>query len=247
MAIIDVRVQIGTTPIWGTPFTEGHLVRMMDRYGIERAVASATLANSTDFIRGNEQISSSAGKGGRIFGCVVVNTQYPLQSIENMRQYLTAPGFSALRIHSGTSGRPVTLDECDDILNAHRRFAKPVLIETVDKEGVLAAAEIAKKYNGIKFILLSMGGAAWRTAVAIADKQLNLVLDVSGTPSPDKITLGAEAVGAHRMVFGSNLPFADPTVTIGLIEDGKLSDQDKKLIFEGTAKRLLGWSQQSAE
>ena len=241
MAIIDVRVQIGTTPIWGTPFTEGHLIRMMDKYGIERCIASSTIANTCDFVRGNAQVKEIAGKG-RIYGCVVVNTQYPSLSIEDMRRYLPMDVFAALLIRSGAPGRAVTLDECSDILNSHRRFGKPVLIETSDREGVLAADEIARTFTGIKFVLLSMGGGAWRTAVAAAEKTLNLVLEVSGSLSPDKVKLAAEAVGAHRMVYGSNLPLADPAVTIGLVEDAQISDSDKNAIFEGSAKRLFGWA-----
>jgi hypothetical protein len=216
---------------------------MMERYGIERCIVSATTANSCDFIRGNAQIKEIAGKG-RIFGCAVVNTQYPSESIEDMRQYMSLPSFVALMIHSGAPGRPVTLDECNDMLNAHRRFAKPVMIEAADREGVLAATEIAQKFTGIKFVLLSMGGAEWRTAVAAADKTLNLVMEISGSLSPDKISLGAATVGAHRMIYGSNLPFADPAATIGLVEDGGLSDGEKQMIFEGSAKRLFGWAPQ---
>ncbi|HOK53996.1 MAG TPA: amidohydrolase family protein [Armatimonadota bacterium] len=245
MAIIDIRVQLGTMPIWGTAFTEGHLTRMMERYGIERAVVSATTANSSDFVKGNAQTKSIVGKG-RIFGCAVVNTQYPAESIEDMRQYLALPSFAALMILSGRPGYPVTLDECSDILNAHRRFAKPVLLETPDKSAVFAADQIARAFPGIKFVMLGMGGSAWRTAVAVADKTLNLVLEVSGNLSPDKITVGAATVGAHRMVFGSNLPFADPAASIGLVLDGEIPDADKQMIFAGTARRMFGWGGQSA-
>lgn len=246
MAIIDVHVQVGTTPIWGTPFTEGHLVRMLDRYGIEKCIASATIANSCDFARGNAQIKESVGKG-RIFGCAVANTQYPQESIENMRKYLALPSFSALMINSGLQGRPVTLDQCSDILNAHRRFIKPVFLEVTSREAVLAADEIARAFPGIKFVLLGMGGVAWRTAVAAAERTLNLVLEISGTLSPDKITLGVATIGAHRMIYGSNLPFADPAATIGLVENGDISETDRRFIFETTAKRLFGWSRSQGE
>ncbi len=246
MAIVDVRCQMGSMPIWGTPFTEGHLNKMLERYSIDRCVASASLANSADFIRGNALIGQVAGKG-RIFGCVVVNTQYPKESIEDMRQYLSLSSFVALQITAGATGRPVSLDQCDEILNAHRRFGKPVLLDTEDRESVLAAAEIAKAFPGIKFVLLSMGGSAWRTCVALAERQLNLVLEISGNLCTDKVILGAETVGAHRMVYGSNMPFSDPSATIGLMDDAGLSDTDKRLIMVGTAAKVFGWTRQRAE
>lgn len=242
MAIIDVRVQVGTTPMWGTPFMEPQLARVMERYGIEKCIVSSTYANSSDFIKGNAQTATIAGKDG-IFGCAVVNTQYPQQSIEDMRKYLTSTSFVALKVHAGAPGRTVTLQECADILNAHRRFGKPILLPALDREAVIAANDIAKAFPGIKFVLLSMGGDAWRTAVALAEKTLNLILEVSGNMSPDKISECAEVVGPQRMVFGSNLPFADPVVTIGLVGDANISDGAKKLIFESNARRLFGWAE----
>jgi len=215
---------------------------MMDRYGIERCIVSSTIANTCDPVRGNAELREVAGKG-RIHGCVVVNTQYPARSVEDMRRYLSSDAFVALLIRPGAPGGAVTLDECADILNSHRRFGKPVLVEAADRESVLAADEIARAFGGIKFVLLSMGGDAWRTAVAAADKTLNLVLEVSGSLSTDKIKLAAEIVGAHRMVYGSNLPVADPAVTVGLVEDADIPDADKKMIFEGAAKRLFGWTE----
>ncbi|MBI2843592.1 MAG: amidohydrolase family protein [Armatimonadetes bacterium] len=245
MAIIDVRVQIGTTPIWGTPFTEAHLIRMMDRYGVERCIISSTVANSCDSTRGNEIVKGIAGKE-RVRGCVVVNTQYPSEAMEDMRKYLSTSAFAALRIRPGPPGRPVTLEECDEILNAHRRFGKPVFIGAWDKDCVLAADEIAKKFTGIKFVLLSMGGEDWRTALTLAQKTLNLVLEVSGSRSPDKIKWAVDAVGSHRLVYGSNMPFDDPAATIGLVEDADITDADKKMIFEGTANRLFDWDNKTS-
>lgn len=240
MAIIDVRVQIGSTPIWGNPFTQNHLARMMEKYGIERSIVSSTIANTCDFIRGNAEIKQITDKT-RVLGCVVVNTQYPTESVEDMRQYMSSSAFAGLLLRSGTRGKPVTLDEADHIVNSHRRFLKPIFLEVTDRPHVLAADEIAKAFPGMKVVLLSMGGDAWRTAITAAEKTLNLVLEVSGSLSPDKISLAAEAIGAHRLVYGSNLPFADPAVTVGLVEDADISDADKKMILAGSAKRLFGW------
>lgn len=246
MAIVDVRVQVGTIPIWGTQFAEMHLRRMMEKYGINRCIVSSTKASSCDFASGNDEISQLAGKGG-IYGCAVVNTQYPPQSIEDMRKRMSSPAFVAVLIRSGSPNKPVTLDECSDILNAFRRYAKVVMVEASSREGVLAAEEIARAFGGLKFVLLSMGGTAWRTAIDVADRTLNLVLEVSGSLNPDKIRLAVDRVGAHRMVFGSNMPIYDPAVTVGLVDGADITDADKRMIFEGTAKRLFGWAPRESE
>lgn len=231
-------------PIWGTPFSEGHLARMDERFGIQRSIISSTIANTCDFQRGNQAIGEVAGKGPFV-GCMVVNTQYTGRALEEMRKYLPMPGFVALLVRSGETGRLVPAEECGDILNAHRRYMKPVLIQASDRDSVLQFEQIAKTFPGLKFVMLSMGGEAWRTAIDVAAHALNIYLEVSGSLNPDKISMAVEAVGAQRMLYGSNLPFADPSVTIGLVEDADISDADKKMIFEGCARKLFAWDRQA--
>jgi len=85
-----------------------------------------------------------------------------------------------------------------------------------------------------------MGGDEWRMASVLAEKTLNLVLEVSGSFSPDKIKFAVERIGSHRMVYGSGLPYVDPSAIIGLVQDADVSDADRRNIFENTARRLLG-------
>jgi uncharacterized protein len=239
MAIFDVRAQIGTTPIWGAPFSDAHLLRTMQKYGIEQSIVSSTLAGTCDVARGNAQLFQAIKDKPSLYGCITVNVHYTQESIVEMRRYLNKPNFAAMAIFSGEQGRSVTLDESEDILNAYRRYRRPVLIRTESRADVLAANEIAKAFPGVKVVLLSMGGDSWRNAAACAHKTLNIVLEISGSHNTDKIKHCAELIGAHRMVYGSDLPFADPAVTIGVVEDSDISDSDKQMIFSGTAGRVF--------
>lgn len=239
MAIIDIRAQIGSTPIWGAPYTDKHIMKSMERHGVEKALVSSTLAGTCDYLRGNAQLNQMIAGKAELAGVVTVNVNYVQDGIKEFRRYMNNPEYAAIFITSGNPERHVTLTESQDLLNAYRRYIKPVFLEPATREGVFAAQEIAKAFPGIKFVLLGMGGEAWRNAAAAASKTLNLVLETSGSLSPDKIKYAAEMIGAHRMVFGSNLPFTDPAITIGLVEDSDLSDEDKKMIFRGSARRLF--------
>lgn len=239
MAIFDVHAQIGTTPIWGVPFTEANLARSMQKYGVERCIVSSTIANSCDFRRGNAQIAQIVKANRALLGCVVVNINYPEQSQEDMHRYLSDDAFAGVLLTSGTPGRHVTLAEAEEILNAHRRFVKPVFLHTPNHAALIAANEIAKAFNTLKFVLLSMGGDDWRMATMLAERTLNLVLEISGSFSPDKIKFAVDHIGSHRLVYGSGLPYTDPSSIIGLVEDADISDVDRRNIFEQTAKRLF--------
>lgn len=239
MAIFDVHAEIGTTPLWGVPFTEANLARSMQKYGVDKCIVSSTIANSCDFRRGNAQIARIVKANPALLGCVVVNINYPEQSQEDMRSYLPDDSFAGILLTSGVRGRHVTLAEADEILNAHRRFLKPVFVHTPNQAALLAANEMAKAFNTLKFVLLSMGGDDWRMATMLADRTLNLMLEISGSFSPDKIKFAVDHIGSHRIVYGSGLPYTDPSSIIGLVEDADISDVDKRNILEQSAKRLF--------
>ena len=237
--MIDVHAEIGTTPLWGVPFSEANLARSMQKYGVEKCIISSTVGNSCDFRLGNAQIAKVVKATPSLLGCVVVNINYPEQSQEDMHAYLLDDSFAGILLTSGMKGRHVTLAESEEILNAHRRFIKPVFLHAFDNGSLLAANEMAKAFNVMKFVLLSMGGEDWRMATVLAERTLNLVLEISGSFSPDKIKFAVEHIGSHRMVYGSSLPYVDPSAIIGLVQDADISDADKKNIFENSAKRLL--------
>ncbi|MGB9620193.1 MAG: metal-dependent hydrolase, partial [Armatimonadota bacterium] len=73
MAIIDVHAEIGTTPLWGVPFTEANLARSMQKYGVEKSVVSPTIGKYCDFRRGNAHIARVVKTNPALLGCVVVN------------------------------------------------------------------------------------------------------------------------------------------------------------------------------
>lgn len=244
MAVTDVHAEIGTTPLWGVAFTDANLTRSMQKYGVERSIVSSTIGNSCDFRRGNAQIAKIVKANPALLGSVVVNINYPEQSQKEMHAYLGDDSFASLLLTSGVRGRHVTLAESEDILNAHRRFIKPVYLHTPNQAAALAANEIAKAFPIMKFVLLGMGGEDWRMATVLAERTLNLVLEVSGSSSPDKISFAVEHIGSHRIVYGSGLPYVDPSAVLGMVNDAEISDADKRNILSGSARRVFGWGRQ---
>lgn len=242
MATTDVHAEIGTTPLWGVSFTDANLARSMQKYSVGRSIISSTIGNSCDFRRGNAQVARVAQANPAMLGCVVVNINYPELSQKDMHAYLGTDQFAALLLTSGVRGRHVNLAESEELLNAHRRFVKPVYLHTPNQDAAQAANEIAKAFPIMKFVLLGMGGEDWRMATIYAERTLNLVLEVSGSSSPDKIQFAVEHIGSHRIVYGSGLPYVDPSAVMGMVQDAEISDADKRNIFEGSARRLFGWS-----
>lgn len=241
MGITDVHAEVGTTPLWGIPFSDANLARSMSKYGVDKCIVSSTIGNSCDFRLGNAQMAKIVQSNPAMLGCVVVNINYPEQSQKEMHSYLLDDKFAALLVTSGVRGKHVTLAESEDILNAHRRFVKPVYLHTPNQEAALAANEMAKAFPIMKFVLIGMGGEDWRMATVLAERTLNLVLEVSGSSSPDKIAFATEHIGSHRIVYGSGLPYVDPASVIAMVRDAEITDSDKNNVLTNSARRLFGW------
>ena len=241
MAIIDIRTQIGTSRTWGAPSGAADLLKVMAKHTMGGCVVSSTLANSCDFQTGNRQLQNELGKESRFLGCAVANAAQVDPSIADIHKYVGAKNFAGVILTSGVPGRHVRVDECADILNAFRRFGKVVFLEVQNRDAVAAAKEIAERFSTIKFVMLSMGGADWLNAVAAAERTVNIHLETSGNLNPNKIKHAFDAVGPNRLLFGSDWPYSDPALTIGLIQDADISDNDKKRIFELNAMKLFGY------
>lgn len=73
----------------------------------------------------------------------------------------------------------------------------------------------------------------------------NYYLDLSGTGlfRHGMLKYGINMFGAERFIFGSDYPTCNPAMFIGGIAlDTLIGEEDKKMIFAGNAKRLLGLS-----
>ncbi|MBP5737881.1 MAG: hypothetical protein J6X38_02180, partial [Abditibacteriota bacterium] len=139
MAIIDVHSEIGSTPLWGVAYTDKHLQAKMQQYGVEYSLVSSTVGNSCDFVRGNMQLSRLIAGQKNLRGCYIVNPNYTEQSQKEFRTYMTADNAAAIVLTSGRKNINVTIAEVEELLNAYRRFLKPVFLYVPNKAAALAA------------------------------------------------------------------------------------------------------------
>src|SRR5205807_138858 len=126
---------------------------------------------------------------------------------------------------------PVTKMVADEIINAYRRYSKPLFLFTPNGECVQAALDIAKSYPMLKVVFLGMGGADWRIGIAAAHAATNVLLETSGSLDRAKLPAAVEAIGSHRILFGSGTPRVDAAAAAGLIEDSDLSDDARQKIL----------------
>lgn len=247
MPIFDVHAYYGETlfsPAMATP--EG-VRAMMARTGTDAVALVSALAADCDFVAGNLALRPALNVSAGIYGWATLSSGYADLSQEEQRRYLGKPEFVGA-VMFGSPGRPVTLDDAREVLNAHRRYTKPVALLAPDADAVHAAARIAAEFPAMRFLLLGMGGDDWRVAVAAAHRYLNIFLELSGSLDADKVEAASAALTPRKLLYGSGMPRRDPAQAQALVSSAAgLTGSDRNRILSSNAEAFLNAQAGSSE
>ena len=239
MPTFDAHAYFVETPLTGAMATQAAIRQTMQRSGIDAVALISGLSAHCDFITGNRLLRDILDPAAGLFGWVTLNADYANASQEEQRRYLTRPEFVG-GVMFGQNGNPVTVDHAREILNAQRRFTKPMAIHVADADGIQAARAIAEEFPSMKFLLLTMGGEDWRTAVAAAKRYLNLYLELSGSLDADKVAHAAASLTPRKLIYGSGAPYRDPELGLALVNEATgLTGFDRTRILSQNAQALF--------
>ncbi len=239
MPIFDVQAYLGDVPFSSAMATREAVLQTMRQSEITGAALISALAADCDFVTGNRRLREIVSPEDGLFGWVTLNVGYPAESQEEQRRHEMRRGMIGAALF-GHEGHPVTLEDAREILNAQRRYSKPVAISVLDGEAIRAGREIAAAFPSMKFVFLGMGGDDWRSAVAVAKQHLNVYLEITGSLDSDKIARTASILTPRKLLFGSGLPYGSPTLTRALVEsDPTLTRADRGRILSENAIALL--------
>lgn len=237
--IIDVNTQIGDP--WGTNVSQSadQLLHAMDRAGVDRAVVSTFPFGNYD----NQVVADAVRKHpDRLSGAAMVAPFAPMTPAETARRYLDDEGFVAIRLHPAAGGYKLSEHAvAAEILGEAVARDLPVIVYTGDEvyatpTQVLLAAQ---RYPTTPFIMLHSGFMVQTNdAVLVAEMCPNVYLEHSSGISLG-ITQSIEAVGAERVLFGSDSPYMDPEVERYKFEITVPDPDDLTLIFETNPKRIF--------
>ena len=103
----------------------------------------------------------------------------------------------------------------------------------------------AKKWPRVRFIGAHLGGNATdlveKAVDLLAKERLdNVWLDTSAAKVPYLIALAVNRLGADRVLFGSDVPYADLRISKSCVELAPLTDGQREAVFYGNARAMLG-------
>ena len=239
MPVVDIHVQLEGYGIPGINQNAGQISQLMRARGIERCIIMSARAAQADPLSGNRILKAMVEQEAGLFGCLVAHLNRVDASLQAIRDLMSSRRFVAVALISTNPEEPLHSLVADEVLNACRRYQKPVFLHTPNAACVEVGLHLAKTYNMHKFVFLGMGGADWRTGIAAAHQSVNIHLEMSGALDRAKLPAAIEAIGSHRILFGSGMPHLDPVASLGLIEDSGISAIDQRRILRDNAGKMF--------
>lgn len=241
MPVFDAHSYLGGNLIPGVAHNAAAITAAMKARGVDRAMLLSSHARNIDPIAGNRILKVMVEQAPELYGCLITHVNRVEASTAIMRELMPSRKFIAMAIAGARADEPVHKIVADEIINAYRRYGKPLCLFTPNGEAAEAALEIAKAYPMLRVILLGMGGIDWRTAIAAAQQSTNIFLESSGALDRAKLPAALEALAAHRIVFGSGSPRTDAAAALGLLEDSEMPADARRRILSDNAARLFGF------
>jgi uncharacterized protein len=225
------------------------MVRVMDRYGIDRACISVLGAGDAnpDTVRAVEAFPS------RLIGFHLVNPRYPQLLQEELEASFARPemrGIGEVHPTSYHHDYPVTGPNYWPAWEFAEARQLPVLIHAgphseIDRCRPSDIALIAENHPGMSVLIGHSGGYdSWELldeAIAAARSLENVYLDICAMGRHyGALEYMVSKVGPEKVIYGSDAPFHDWSAEIAHVALAKISDDAKAAILAGNMARLLG-------
>ena len=229
------------------------LLRIADRLGFDKIMAMHSIALAYDMEEGNRQMAEVVkAHPDRILGYAVITTAWWGDlAAQRLERYVQDYGLVGVKIY--TKPVPSLGTEASEPLVS---VYEPQLYPAIEKAAelgvpVLAHASpqecegLAKEVPEATIVMAHMGNTAvthcdWHRAILAAQRYSNIFLETSSsTVDMGHIEAAVEALGAERVIFGTDMLFLNPHVQLAKITTAELSDEAKRAILGGNMARML--------
>ncbi|MER5421735.1 amidohydrolase family protein [Streptosporangium roseum] len=236
--IIDVHAHWG--PWFFTMDVAEVNLAVMDRYGIDLAVVSATEAVIYDAPSGNRALASVLEGTDRLYGYVTVNPRRLADAERDLREYLPTGRFVGAKIHTDYTRSPVTSPQMREALAMLAELDCPALVHTWDAS-VLDLAQACLDLPGLRAIAGHMGATGWRHAIEAARACDRLHLEPCWSHAPaGRFAEVAAAVDARQLLFGTDATLIDPASAFGAVAAAGLTGETAERVAWRNAADLFG-------
>lgn len=251
---IDVHAHCGFIFFPIVPLNPTGLIDNMDRYGIDLAMVSNIDGLFYDYTDCNRlMFEAIAPFSTRLKGYVVVNPNYLDDSLAQIEYYSKLPQCCGVKLHASWHNKAIDSAAFRPLFELCQQLDLPILVHSYvvdDYQDQVSCPErvanAASRYEN-QIILAHMGGNAQRTIRAIKECS-NISIDIScGREKAsqlyvweyNRINEAVAALGAERIVYGTDFPLLDISICNGMIADSSLTQNEIESIQYKNACRIF--------
>jgi hypothetical protein len=223
--------------------TEDNLLHEMDTYQVDQAVVCPVdRCIAVDNREGNDTILAAVRRHpDRLYAFATANPWYGQRAVAELRRALGA-GARGIKLHPALQGFLL----CDELVYPIVELAAELGVPIFFHTGTPAFAqpmqlsELAMRFPNVKFIMGHMGSTDFKLeAVDVGVLSSNIYLDTSWI-LPELVTKAVAAVGADRVLFGSDSPLSTLRIEMGARRATRWSDAERAKVMGESMLRLLG-------
>lgn len=227
--------------------TAAGMIATMDRVGIDRSIVFAPRWVGGDFVDPDYRQANRAvfdavrAHPKRLVGYARVDPNWGAQAVDELQRCFRDYGFRGLMLDpEAETFHPGDRRLVYPLLEVARAAKAPVLFHSwyAPSEPALFWG-VANDFPELPVIIGHMGGRLTVDAALIAERARNIYLETSDHMY--RLGTFAKRIGAERILFGTNTPFAAPEAELFKVTVRKdLSAEQKEMILGGNALRLHG-------
>lgn len=245
--ILDAHAHLDVSARFGWDATPGRLLDLMDSAGIDRAVVT-TYGDEPGPEPALDGLLSWVGDHpDRFIGFPRLDPRYG-EEAHGLLDRAVEAGAGGLKLHPVSTVSSPYADQTVALMNHAAELGFPVLVHSGDRSVCLPrVVGAAARRTDATILMGHMGGFFHaREAVDVAAEHDNVVLETSVMPYPHRIREAIDRLGADRVVYGSDMPAANPVVELEKLRVLDLTDAERSRVLFQNAADLLGLEMEGA-
>ncbi|MEP7200327.1 MAG: amidohydrolase family protein [Chloroflexota bacterium] len=248
MRYIDTHAHLGPwhEEIW--THTPAEFIALQTRAGIARTVVTSTAALFGELVYGNEWTIQQAEQHDHLLVWLVLNPLRARDSVALLERYASHPKVVGVKLHPVLHKYPADIKATFHLLERVAPLRLPVLShgENESYASPSRLRRLAEAFPSLTIITAHFGaatsGQTHEALDAIQDcASGNLYTDI-GTARAIRTGIIAQAVraiGADKILFGTDSPLYEPLAFPALLAAADISDAEREQIAHQNAERLI--------
>jgi predicted TIM-barrel fold metal-dependent hydrolase len=223
----------------GASLSLAEIQAAMDQYGVSRGVLFGIDEQDCgpSYERTNTRVLKAVAREPRLVAFARLNPRAGAKAVAELKRCVQA-GARGVKLHPRSED--FSPAQAEELVAEIEKERLPIFLHTSHEKNCrpLEWERLFRRHPKTPFILAHGAKDAFEEAVAVARRQRHVWVETS-TLSSWRSRVILRALGAGRVVFGSDLPYSHPAVErlkLGLL----LSPSERKKVYSENARRLLG-------